>query len=106
MAYGVQYEYEKTENDAHKVASAKISPRIDLETKERAQKQLAQHGLTMSEFMRVMVTTIANQGLPRYYGFPNEQVIKSVNEVKDDLAGTKPLEGADGKATLEKLLNE
>lgn len=90
----------------HKVASAKINTRVDPEIKKRAQKQLAQHGLTMSEFMRVMVTTVTNQGLPRYYGFPNEQVIKSVNEVKDDLTGTKPLEGADDKATLEKLLNE
>jgi len=86
--------------------SSRINTRIDPVIKKRAQEQLAQHGLTMSEFMRVVVTTVANIGLPQYYGFPNNQVVKSLAEVTDNLAGTIKLKSADNKKELEQLLNE
>ncbi|MCT3396641.1 type II toxin-antitoxin system RelB/DinJ family antitoxin [Lentilactobacillus hilgardii] len=86
--------------------SSRINTRIDPVIKKRAQEQLAQHGLTMSEFMRVVVTTVANNGLPQYYGFPNNQVVKSLAEVTDNLAGTIKLKSADNKKELEQLLNE
>ncbi|KRN26911.1 hypothetical protein IV36_GL001423 [Liquorilactobacillus mali] len=44
--------------------SSRINTRIDPAIKKKAQEQLAQHGLTMSEFMRVVVTTVANNGKP------------------------------------------
>ncbi|MHA5207632.1 type II toxin-antitoxin system RelB/DinJ family antitoxin [Oenococcus oeni] len=87
-------------------ASSRIDTRIDPMIKKKAEKQLTQHGLTMSEFIRMVVTTVANEGLPEYYGFPNDQVVKSLDEVTDDLAGTKKLKSATSKQELERLLSE
>jgi DNA-damage-inducible protein J len=86
--------------------SSRINTRIDPVIKKKAQEQLDQHGLTMSEFMRVVVTTVANNGLPQYYGFPNNQVTRSLTEVEDDLTGTTELKSATSKQELEQLLNE
>lgn len=88
------------------IASARINTRIDPEIKEKAQEQLAQHGLTMSEFMRIVVTTVANDGLPEYFGLPNSKVVSSINEIADDLSGTSKLKSANSKSELENLLNE
>ncbi|MHA5135022.1 type II toxin-antitoxin system RelB/DinJ family antitoxin [Oenococcus oeni] len=87
-------------------ASSRIDTRIDPMIKKKAEKQLTQHGLTMSEFIRMVVTTVAKDGLPEHYGFPNDQVVKSLAEVTDDLAGTKKLKNAASKQELERLLNE
>lgn len=90
---------------ANAATSSRINTRIDPVIKKKAQEQLAQHGLTMSEFMRVVVTTVANNGLPQYYGFPNKQVARSLTEVAEDLAGTTELKSATNKQELEQLLN-
>jgi len=90
---------------ANTATSSRINTRIDPAIKKKAQEQLAQHGLTMSEFMRVVVTTVANNGLPQYYGFPNKQVDRSLTEVAEDLSGTKELKSATNKQELEQLLN-
>ena len=60
----------------------------------------------MSEFMRIVVTTVANNGLPQYYSFPNNQVVRSLAEVSENLAGTTELKSATNKQELEQLLNE
>jgi len=90
---------------ANAATSSRINTRIDPVIKKKAQEQLAQHGLTMSEFMRVVVTTVANNGLPQYYGFPNKQVDRSLTEVAEDLSGTKELKSTTNKQELEQLLN-
>ncbi|MCD2257466.1 type II toxin-antitoxin system RelB/DinJ family antitoxin [Lactobacillus sp. CC-MHH1034] len=86
--------------------SDRINTRIDPKIKQKAQEQLAQHGLTMSEFVRVVITTVANNGLPKYYGFPNQQVVNSLTEVADDIAGTTKLKSANSQSELEQLLDE
>lgn len=91
---------------AHTTTSSRIDTRIDPVIKKKAEEQLTQHGLTMSEFVRIVVTTVANHGLPEYYGLPNDQVVKSLAEVTDDLAGTTELKSATDKQELERLLSE
>ncbi|MFT8406922.1 MAG: type II toxin-antitoxin system RelB/DinJ family antitoxin [Liquorilactobacillus nagelii] len=91
---------------ANTTTSSRINTRIDPVIKKKAQEQLAQHGLTMSEFMRIVVTTVANNGLPQYYSFPNNQVVRSLAEVSENLAGTTDLKSATNKQELEQLLNE
>ncbi len=86
--------------------SDRINTRIDPKIKQKAQEQLAQHGLTMSEFMRIVITTVANNGLPQFYGFPNQQVVNSLTEVADDITGTTKLKSANTPAELDQLLDE
>ena len=52
---------------------ARVSARIDQETKNKAEEVLSNHGLSISEFIRMNLTTVANQGLPDYYGLPNDK---------------------------------
>lgn len=65
----------------------RIEARIDSTIKNKAKAVLADHGLTISEFVRMTVTTVANQGLPKYYSLPNQELSSSLQEVADDLSG-------------------
>ena len=55
------------------IKEARVSARIDQETKNKAEEVLSKHGLSISEFIRMNLTTVANQGLPDYYGLPNDK---------------------------------
>lgn len=87
------------------MTEARISARIDNVIKEKAVKQLKAHGLSLSEFVRVTVTTVANNGLPKDWGLPNKKVLASLDEVVDDL-NDDHLVKTKNKKELEKLLNE
>ena len=50
----------------------RINPRI----KAKAQKQLKKHGITLTEYIRSNLTTIANYGLPRNFGLNDAEEIK------------------------------
>ncbi|KRL20328.1 type II toxin-antitoxin system RelB/DinJ family antitoxin [Lentilactobacillus kisonensis] len=84
---------------------ARIEARIDSDVKNKAKTVLEAHGLTISDFIRMTLTTVANEGLPKYYSIPNRELIDSLQEVIHDLAGKKELPGADNLDELEKLLN-
>lgn len=62
------------------VKEARVSARIDQETKNKAEEVLTKHGLSISEFIRMNLTTVANQGLPDYYGIPNQETIAAIEE--------------------------
>lgn len=83
----------------------RVSARVDKEIKAQAIKQLKSHGMTLSELIRSVVTTVAIHGLPSDWGLPNKEVLASLDEVVDDL--NKPhLQRTSNKKELEKLLNE
>ena len=50
---------------------ARIEARIDGTIKSKAKDVLANHGLTISDFMRMTLTTVAHDGLPKYYSILN-----------------------------------
>lgn len=83
----------------------RIETRIDSATKNKAKAVLANHSLTISEFVRMIVTTVANNGLPKYYSFPNQELSDSLQEVTDDLAGKKKLPEEHSFEELEEMLN-
>ncbi|MBA1393675.1 damage-inducible protein J [Lactobacillus sp. XV13L] len=83
----------------------RIEARIDSATKNKAKEILANHGLTISEFARMTITTVANNGLPKYYSLPNQELSVSLQEVADDLSGKEKLPEAHSFAELEEMLN-
>ncbi|MGF2384803.1 type II toxin-antitoxin system RelB/DinJ family antitoxin [Lentilactobacillus otakiensis] len=85
---------------------ARIEARIDSEIKDKARIELANHGLTISDFIRMTLTTIANEGLPKYYSLPNKELLDSLQEVVDDISGKKQLPEAHSSVELEHMLNE
>ncbi|RMW42261.1 type II toxin-antitoxin system RelB/DinJ family antitoxin [Lactiplantibacillus pentosus] len=84
---------------------ARIEARIDEDVKSKAQDVLAKHGLTISDFVRMTLTTVANEGLPKYYSIPNRELKHSIQEVIDDLSDKEKLPEAHSFKELEKLLN-
>ena len=84
---------------------ARIEARIDPAIKNKAKTVLASHGLTISEFVRMTVTTVANQVLPKYYSLPNQELSSSLEEMLDDLSRKEKLPEAHNFKELEKLLN-
>lgn len=63
------------------------------------------HGLTISDFMRMTLTTVAHDGLPKYYSIPNRQLKNSIQEVIDDLSGKEKLPEARNLKELDQLLS-
>lgn len=86
------------------IKNKRISTRINEDVKERAEIELKRHGLNVSEFVRIAVTTVANEGLPKYYGIPNKIVNESILEMVEDLS-EEQLQGVDNAKDLEKLLD-
>lgn len=66
---------------------ARVDSRIPTDIKEKASKELADHGLSISTYIRMVLTSVANDGLPKYWGIPNTETMASINEVADDLIG-------------------
>lgn len=63
-----------TYNITEVMRMARIEARIDGTIKSKAKDVLANHGLTISDFMRMTLTTVAHDGLPKYYSIPNRQL--------------------------------
>lgn len=84
---------------------ARVDSRIPFDVKEKASKELAAHGLSISSFIRMTLSSVANDGLPKYWGIPNAETMSSINEAVDDLSKHK-LKGASSYNELEKLLDE
>ena len=82
---------------------ARVDSRIPVDVKEKASKELAAHGLSIS--IRMTLSSVANDGLPKYWGIPNAETMSSINEAVDDLSKHK-LKGASSYNELEKLLDE
>lgn len=85
--------------------NGRINTRINSDIKIKAEKYLAEHGLTLSEFVRIAVTTVANNGLPNNWGIPSPEINQSILEMVDDLNDPK-LKRANSLSELESLLNE
>lgn len=84
---------------------SRVDSRVPVDVKERASKELAAHGLSISSFIRMMLSSVANDGLSKYWGIPNAETMSSINEVIDDMK--KPyLKGVSSYDELEKLLDE
>ena len=85
---------------------ARIEARIDGTIKSKAKDVLANHGLTISDFMRMTLTTVAHDGLPKYYSIPNRQLKNSIQEViDDDLFGKEKLPEARNLKELDQLFS-
>lgn len=84
---------------------ARVNSRIPEDIKLKANKVLADHGMTISSFIRIMLTSVANEGLPKYWGTPNAEAMAGIYEAIDDL-NDPHLKSADSYKELEKLLNE
>ena len=76
---------------------------IDGTIKSKAKDVLANHGLTISDFMPL--TTVAHDGLPKYYSIPNRQLKNSIQEVIDDLSGKEKLPEAGKLKELDQLFS-
>lgn len=84
---------------------ARIEARIDGTIKSKAKDVLDNHGLTISDFIRMTLTTVANEGLPKYYSIPNRQLKDSIQEVVDDLSGKERLPEAHSLKELDQFLS-
>ncbi len=84
---------------------ARVDSRVPVDIKQKASKVLADHGLTISSYIRITLTSVANDGLPKYWGIPNAETMASLEEAIEDLKDSK-LKGASSYDELEKLLNE
>ena len=84
---------------------ARVDSRIPVDVKENASKELAALGLSISSFIRLTLASVANDGLPKYWGIPNAETMSSINEAVDDLKNHQ-LAGASSYNELEKLLDE
>ncbi|QGV05152.1 type II toxin-antitoxin system RelB/DinJ family antitoxin [Lactobacillus acetotolerans] len=87
---------------------ARITARINSNVKNKAEEQLKNHGLSISEYMRIVVTEVANNGLPKDFGYPNKMVQDSLLETANAYAyaNNSKLHKASNPKELEKLLNE
>lgn len=83
----------------------KIESWIPVEIKEKATEKLAARGLSISSFIRMTLSSVANDGLSKYWEIPNFETMSSINEAVSDLSNQK-LKGTASYDELEKLLNE
>lgn len=86
--------------------NARIEVRIDNDTKIKALSRLQNTGLTLSDYLRASVSTLANEGLPKGFGAPNAEVLTSINEAIDDMDHSKSLPTAHTYRELDHLLND
>lgn len=99
------------ENEVILMASAKTKPRInvriDPDIKEKAESQLKKQGLTISEFVRATLTSVANEGLPEHFMIPNQETMAGIKEAIETIQGKTDLPGTnDPKKLLEMLLSD
>jgi len=90
----LQLEYDKERRDTM-ATTARIQVRIDADTKRKAEAKLANTGLTLSDFTRMMMTNLANGQLDSVLEVANDEVLASLQEVIDDATGKKKLKRYD-----------
>lgn len=71
----------------------RVNTRIPHDVKLKAQANIEKAGLTLSEYMRIILTRAAENGLPDDFALPNHQVIESIEQMADSLEDGTPLEG-------------
>lgn len=84
----------------------RIQVRIDHDTKALAEKKLRAQGLTLSEYIRMMVSRVAYKDLTVTLEEPNKELESSIQETVNILADKKNLKGYSTVDTLEKDLME
>lgn len=83
----------------------RINTRINHDIKVRAQSELTKNGLTISEYMRIVLTGVANYGLPTHFAQPSEDVVASILEMTDVVSGNKAPENvAHSRDELNRML--
>lgn len=88
------------------VVKDRIQVRIDHDTKALAEKKLKAHGLTLSEYTRIMVSNVAYGDLTIKLETPNSVLETSISETADFLADKKKLKGYSDADSLKKDLTE
>lgn len=83
---------------------ARVGSRVPIDVKERPSKELAAHGLSISSFIRMALSSVANDGLPKYWGIPNTETMQSISEAICDMRNPH-LKGASSYDKLERLLD-
>ena len=84
---------------------ARIEARIDGTIKSKAKDVLANHGLTISDFMRMTLTKVDHDVLPKYYSNNKRKLKNQIQEVVDDLSGKEKLPEARNLKELDQLLS-
>ncbi|GHP14021.1 hypothetical protein YK48G_14460 [Lentilactobacillus fungorum] len=85
----------------------RINVRIDPDIKQKAEAQLEKQGLTISEFVRATLTSVANEGLPEHFMIPNQETLAGIQEAIDEIKGKNNLPGtSDPKKLLQMLLSD
>ncbi|MFC6260504.1 type II toxin-antitoxin system RelB/DinJ family antitoxin [Levilactobacillus fujinensis] len=83
-----------------------ITINIQSDISARAQKVLEHDGFTLSEYLQLVLTSVANNGLPEDFLEPNSEVTASILEMVDHMAKNKPLSGGHTSEEFERALNE
>ncbi len=83
---------------------AKVDSRVPAEVKEKASKELAAHGLSISSFIRMTLSSIAKDGFLKYWGIPNVETMASIEEAVEDMNNPK-LKSTSSFEELENLVN-
>lgn len=83
---------------------AKVDSRVPAEVKEKASKELAAHGLSISSFIRMTLSSIAKDVFPKYWGIPNVETMASIEEAVEDMNNPK-LKSTSSFEELENLVN-
>lgn len=86
------------------VKDARISARINEDVKIQAKIELSHRGLSLSDFIRIAVTAVANGQLPITYGLFNVIVNENIQEMVADLPN-QTLQTANSASELENMLN-
>ena len=84
---------------------ARVDSRVPIEVKEKASKELEAHGLSISSFIRMTLSSVANDGLPKYWGIPNAETMSAIEEATEDIKNPH-LKAASTYDELENLLDE
>lgn len=83
----------------------RVDSRIPIEIKKKAAKKLEAHGLSISSFIRMTLSSVAKDGLPNYWVIPNSKIMASIDEAIDDIRNPH-LKSASSYKELKDLLNE
>jgi len=83
-----------------------ITINIQSDIRARAQKELEHDGFTLSEYLQLVLKSVANNGLPEDFLTPNSEVTASILEMVDHLAKNEPLPGGSTSEEFERSLNE
>lgn len=81
----------------------RVESKIPIEVKEKASKELEEHGLSISDFIRRILSSIAKDGFPKSWEIPNAETISSINEAIDDMKNPH-LKSATSSKEVEDLL--